>query len=62
MVSATQSLARKMAVEQGSEVMIEVNIRPGKDVSGRLQGLTTACDASVHVLDGLQERTEGLIR
>ena len=54
-------LAGKMAVEQGSEVMIEVSIRPGKDVSGSLQGFAAARDAGVHVLDGLQESAEGLV-
>ena len=41
--------------------MIEVSIRPGKDVSGSLQGFAAARDAGVHVLDGLQESAEGLV-
>ncbi len=59
--SAKHSLAGKVAVEQGSEVMVQVSIRPGKDVLGCLQGFAAARDAGVHVLDGLQECAEGLV-
>lgn len=50
-----------MAVKEGSKVVVQVSVWPGKDVPCCLQGLTAARDASVHVLDGLQEGAEGLV-